>query len=107
MSEQDKAAPVEHTICLNPIHNETICSKNQDFYTHEQEPVAWYWADEEGISFSVTKPERELCVPLYTHPKEWVGLTDEEIETIRTTGNIWTAYDISKAVEAKLKEKNT
>ena len=37
----------------------------------------------------------------------WVGLTDEEIETIRTTGNIWTAYDISKAVEAKLREKNT
>ena len=73
----DVAVPVEHTICLNPIHNETICSKNQDFYTHN------------------------------TQPKEWVGLTDEEIETIRTTGNIWTAYDIAKAVEAKLREKNT
>jgi len=77
MSEQDKAAPVEQTICLNPVHNETICSQNQDFYTHN------------------------------TQPKQWVGLTEEEIETIRTTGNIWTAYDISKAVEAKLKEKNT
>ena len=31
-----KSAPVEQTICLNPIHNETICSQNQDFYTHKQ-----------------------------------------------------------------------
>ena len=44
-------------------------------------------------------------VPVYLHPKEWVGLTDEEwlslgcksVEEVR----------IGLAIQAKLKEKNT
>lgn len=49
-----------------------------------------------------------LWTPLYTAPpkKEWVGLTDEEIETIRNEH--YTVFDdIYKAIEAKLKEKNS
>jgi hypothetical protein len=37
-------------------------------YHKAQEPVAWYWADGTGVSFSATKPDRELCVPLFTAP---------------------------------------
>jgi len=50
-------------------------------------------------------------VPLYTAPpkKEWVGLTNEEIEDIRleyhyADGAVKVGYE--RAIEAKLKEKN-
>jgi hypothetical protein len=43
-------------------------------------------------------------------PKEWVGLSDEEIQAERhkldpTAG--WTYDHFARAIEAKLKEKNT
>lgn len=45
-------------------------------------------------------------VPVYTHPKEWVGLTDEEVERlIHNFGpDPWTLLD---EVEARLKARNT
>ncbi len=52
--------------------------------------------------------QTDYDIPLYTAPprKEWVGLTDDEV---------WVAYEkgmyeemwFARAVEAKLKEKNT
>ncbi len=45
--------------------------------------------------------------PLYDHPqpkREWVGLTDEEIDGI-VKNTRW--HELIKATEAKLKEKNT
>jgi len=50
---------------------------------------------------------------LYTHPqpkREWVGLTDEEIDATLIDllrQNKSGAVTISRAIEAKLKEKNT
>ena len=86
MSEQDKAAPVKQTICLNPVHKETICSQNQDFYTHKQkpEPVAWmespYGEIRANPLYKIDAPQSVAwSIPLYTHPKEWVGLTEEDI----------------------------
>ena len=79
----------------------------QDKAPVEQEPVAWYWADKAGISFSVTKPERELCVPLYTHPKEWVGLTEAEQRDIFLEIESGDFGPVVAIIEAKLKEKNT
>jgi hypothetical protein len=40
---------------------------------------------------------------------EWVGLTDEEIQEMRlkTLDSVTTNYETYKAIEAKLKEKNT
>ena len=70
MSEQDKA-PVEQ----------------------EQEPVAWCLAYDYPLTGrrihsnpSMCKPSLEALskanglpvIPLYTHPKEWVGLTEED-----------------------------
>ena len=78
----------------------------------KQEPVAWMWKDET----ITTDPDREdgTWTPLYTHPqpkREWVGLTDEEIEKATgcdKTKPLWLAIiGVSRAVEAKLKEKNT
>jgi hypothetical protein len=41
--------------------------------------------------------------------REWVGLTDEEIHEIRlkTLDSVATNYEAYRAIEAKLKEKNT
>ena len=46
--------------------------------------------------------------PLYTHPpkREWVGLTDEEIKQIAIDTPI-DGMRFARALEAKLKEKNT
>ena len=51
-------------------------------------------------------------VPVYLHPKEWVGLTDEEIDglhneiKVRLMGTFDTK-DIYRVIEDKLKELNT
>lgn len=59
-----------------------------------------------------TDPDKMVFVKReYNLPKEWVGLTDEEINILFKNslnsvpaGVIW---NISRTIEAKLKEKNT
>ena len=53
----------------------------------------------------------ENWTPVYTAPpkKEWVGLTDEEINSVRYKRDWtapWTDTTFARAIEAKLKEKN-
>lgn len=95
----------------------------------EQEPVAWRTFDGEGghdyrsyemnenyaNEWAERNPRHKGWVePLYTTPpqREWAGLTDEEIE------DAWAGVsdpsrdeidmnDFARAIEAKLKEKNT
>ena len=64
-----------------------------------------------GDDYSETYPV--ISQPLYTAPpqREWVGLTDEEIleeyrQSYGDDGNLTDVY-FAKAIEAKLKEKNT
>ena len=82
------------------------------------EPVAYINIEERKLEWAtpikwetptVMKMDK---VPLYTAPpkKEWVGLTNEEIEDIRleyhyADGAVKVGYE--RAIEAKLKEKNT
>ena len=79
----------------------------------EPEPVAWYYAGSDVEWHSVVldadldDAQKANCTPLYTAPpqRKWQGLTDEEIsELIRTTHN---TGSFVRAIEAKLKEKNT
>jgi hypothetical protein len=82
----------------------------------EQEPVAWI---SEGGDVSRSKRYMDemgfKCNPLYTAPpKQWVGLTDEEIYDCEEEVGM-PQYEISSAdlyafasvIEAKLREKNT
>jgi hypothetical protein len=78
----------------------------------EQEPVAWI---SEGGDVSRSKRYMDemgfKCNPLYTAPpkKEWVGLTDQEINSVcykRDWTAPWTNTTFARAIEAKLKEKN-
>jgi len=50
-----------------------------------------------GTAFSYTAPPK----------REWVGLTDEEIDVAVKSCNTVNTYKYFRAIEAKLKEKNT
>ena len=72
-----------------------------------QEPVAWYYKiyETKGISFYRDNDLSKPWKPLYTAPpkRPWVGLTDEEVQDSYNAD-----YQAqTRAVEAKLKEKNT
>ena len=76
----------------------------------EQEPVAWVCMNNKKHDIDFDQPEID-AIPvgtfLYTTPPQrtWVGLTDEEIsELIRATHN---TGSFVRAIEAKIKEKNT
>jgi len=98
--------------------------------TDKQEPVAWRsWNDKDGFGFWDTKNEAESWCdldfdsePLYTTPpqREWVGLTEEDIQPAIRKAMIYYGYDpkhstltsgagfceLIRAIEAKLREKN-
>ena len=87
--------------------------------TQEPEPVGWAKPDDlisDGYSHAFTvwnpAPGTIDTVPLYTAPpqREWQGLTDEEIDEVfgspmrlEPSG----LMNFVRAIEAKLKEKNT
>ena len=80
------------------------------------EPVAWIWRYANGEEEVVFVHPRHIdathvdapstITPLYTTPQQrtWVGLTDEDDIDWEEGGNL---KDLVKAIEAKLKEKNT
>jgi hypothetical protein len=95
--------------------------------TEEQEPVGWHTedhlTDRSATTYSKDMAYRWECkgwpvTPLYASPpkREWVGLTDDErYEAVREAAvgsailnpSRSTSERIAKAIEAKLKEKNT
>ena len=118
--------PLSHAGLVN--RKQAIAALRQALET-EQEPVAWLktWSDG-SVSVLKTKShafaDHEL-EPLYTAPqKQWVGLTDEQVEDEweRITGHgifggdrsegraMYISPDevieFSRAIEAKLKERN-
>ena len=75
----------------------------------EQEPVAYMGSA--GLGYDKNK---YLSIPLYTAPpkREWVGLTDETLDDVYFcveggTTPLETWREQARAIEAKLKEKNT
>ena len=93
-----------------------------------EKPMAWFHADNYKTRFT-TDPSEEMVgkywKPLYTAPRQWVELTDEEISEARDTaavefrknqyrvrGQMFMPSDslewwLARAVETKLKEKNS
>ncbi len=73
-----------------------------------QEPVAWM----NDIAFSMDKDELTTekfgdIIPLYTHPKEWQGLSDDEIIPMyNEPSSDAEMIEFARAIEAKLREKN-
>lgn len=83
----------------------------------QQEPVAWASSldfDDDDQEIIPAKDKGKLgtsnCdIPLYTAPpkREWVGLTDQEIHEIDGYEEDRKMYRFARAIEAKLREKNT
>lgn len=86
----------------------------------EHEPVAWmYTSHYRGNEWFITHYQSDLTTykadkvrPLYTAPpkREWVGLTQDEVEYELTKefAQWWSRHvSVCRAIEAKLKEKNT
>ena len=93
-----------------PAEQSTITYQGECSWCGEKEALSQtqepdYWLGY-GLQAHTEKPF-ENATPLYTTPPQrtWVGLTDEEMKELwENKGWYVTMY---KAVEAKLKEKNT
>lgn len=105
------------------LHAERMIEK---FMQPEQEPVAWMYVNTDGECEQIeyeTPPDDPSITPLYPAPRQWQGLTDEEIENMMdywseparsayggahtANGEYVCIADIIRDAEAKLKEKNT
>ncbi len=72
----------------------------------EQEPVAWIYSQGTAKVASMSYVSGVRATPLYTSPpaqRTWVGLTEDE--AFACQGRDY--FETYKAIEAKLKEKNT
>ena len=98
----------EHNPCLQREAAEAIRAA----LVAEQEPVAWMHTTATGYVYFRKKPHDKVFnpQPVYIAPpqREWQGLTDEEIgDTLLFSMPINDYKDFVRAIEAKLKEKNT
>ena len=72
-----------------------------------QEPVAWMEVKEKAGYKDVSvwaEPISDKSIPLYTHPHQWQGLTDDEIKELIYDTNNYIEY--AHAIEQALKDKN-
>jgi hypothetical protein len=108
-----------HRLTADESQNLIDFVKNMGAKQEQGEPVGYIASMalndlRDGIYGEIRVYHEELggSVPIYTTPQQrtWVGLTDEEVEEIwgedlcvMYSGNI----EATKAIEAKLKEKNT
>ena len=93
--------------------NNAIQALRQALAEPEQEPVAWMHNFIEGnvIAHKPADISRhpDRWTALYTAPpkKEWVGLTDEEVDALLGKLSLGAVDEDVRTIEAKLKEKNT
>jgi len=79
----------------------------------EKKPVAWIYnaGTENRITFIDPSPVREDATPLYAVPptRPWKGLTDEEMFNlwVKCPAETEDRFAFARAIETKLKEKNT
>ena len=78
----------------------------------QSKPVAWMSEENGHIFFDADKPnpmDYDFWTPLYTTlpQRTWVGLADEEIFKIHKQVDSMQYLTFGKAIEAKLKEKNS
>jgi hypothetical protein len=111
--EQPAQEPVS-CHCGNPAFNlqSLTHTKTKCFQHSLQNPVAW--TDEYEMFLEFDKEilcDKAVCkeheaIPLYTHPKQWQGLTDDETDAIiKEKDGVFGA--VVRAVEQALKDKNT
>jgi len=61
-----------------------------------------------GYDYSSSGDSAHMCEPIKIQQRTWVGLTDDdEILAISNTMPYADRFEFARAIEAKLKEKNT
>jgi len=78
-------------------------------------PYGYVRADGKGLfiygDHQFTNNQNHDLIPVYTHPKEWVGLTEDDIaQAMYRADAIFTGpmqFRFAEELEAKLKEKNS
>jgi hypothetical protein len=76
---------------------------------HERRHVRW------AIKEALAQPEDYIASIIACRdaldaqpvPRRWVGLTEDEINACDPSEECWGLHKIARAIEAKLKEKNT
>ena len=112
LAQKDEQA--EPCVCGNSMASTTEHRTDGPCYRKEPsaEPVAYRYRYIDGWRTNGGGPVNGVhpveCQPLYTapQPRQWVGLTDEEIDQAVKSCNTTDTYKYFRAVEAKLKEKN-
>jgi hypothetical protein len=78
-----------------------------------QEPIAYINVEDRKLEFAnpimwhtptVVNLDR---IPLYTHQRTWVGLTDEERNDLCYDFGEKSLWSFADSIEAKIREKNT
>jgi hypothetical protein len=107
---------------LADIAKEALNIANCDLKQPAQEPAYYIWRnsfDEHASGFDIPDARFKKyfdLTPLYTHPHQWQGLTDDErIKCYETSGHKqhirpqdrFAVLELSIAIEQALKDKNT
>jgi hypothetical protein len=91
----------------------TYCGGKPNYTTQpEPQPVAWlskcYSDDNEDLGYTLwDKDVGEGCFPVYKKARGWVELTEYEFEEVLAKYNEALPVVVCRAIEAKLKERNT
>jgi len=94
------------------LQDEVLAACEEALQSQEQEPVAWMYVNDDGECEQIEYGEvfnDPNVTSLYTHPKEWQELSDDEIDKIfknHRDGSLG-RFGFARAILAKAKEKNT
>ena len=115
---------------FEPQMYQAIAALKERLAQPEQEPVAWRETRGKVIKalagiVNVHTPDKlfdldaiprdsvmvlvqqiRVAIDAYKPQRTWVGLTDEEFESIAKRKPSWALFDFYRLIEAKLKEKN-
>lgn len=111
------------TTCQDALEQPTVAELNDEYLRDTyveglnqpaQEPVAWMNINEDAGFKQVAvfqEPTSKKSIPLYTHPHQWQGLTDDEMDKIfyesKVEKGIVFHRTLFKTAEQALKDKNT
>jgi len=95
----------------NALNNQGKLSVSSPQPQPAQEPVAWMLMGIEDqkpklLTLQIIDNVEGTWTPLYTHPHQWQGLTDDEIRHCLYDLDTQDFLQFARAIEAKLKEKN-
>ena len=95
-------------------HTKAVKACKEALEQPAQEPVGWMHRHAGEITEFNDFQSCEYCEPLYTHPHQWQGLTDKEIQKrlSKISDDMYPWKDgmlghlIARAIEQALKDKN-